>query len=300
MILTLENVNKSFGKEKILKDVSFKIEQPSIIALIGPNGSGKSTLLSIITNLQRADSGEISVLNRRNNDVNLFKEVSFMQDNTVLYDYLTGYDHLQFIGDVQSIPKKHLEETAERIGITRYLHKRVGNYSLGMKQHLLLAMAIVNKPKLLILDEPLNGLDPTSAIKVRNLLLELHNEGTAILLSSHNLSEIDRITSQILFLKKGVLIKEDISQFERTCYHLTVDDASKAAYHLAQENYEVETISNQKVSLLLKDTPLHIPLSLLMQSGAKIVEMEKVVFGSEDRYQNIFGTKDEDHEDISI
>ncbi|ART77595.1 ABC transporter ATP-binding protein [Sutcliffiella horikoshii] len=300
MILTVDNVNKSFGKEKILKEVTFKIERPSIIALVGPNGSGKSTLLSIITNLQRADSGEISILDKENTDVSLFREVSFMQDNTVLYDYLTGYDHMQFIADVQSLSKSQIVETAERIGITRYLNKRIGKYSLGMKQHLLLAMAILNKPKLLILDEPLNGLDPTSAIKVRNLLLELHKEGTSVLLSSHNLSEIDRITSEILFLKKGAIIKEDISQYERICYHLTVNDVSDAHKQLTKELYEVEIISNQKISLFLKDTPLHIPLSLLMQSGTKIVEMEKIIFGSEDRYQNIFGEKDADHEDIPI
>ena len=98
--------------------------------------------------------------------------MSYMQDNSVLYDYLSGYDHLQFIGDVQGISKEQIIETAERIGMEGYLNKKVQNYSLGMKQHLLLAMAIVNKPKLLILDEPLNGLDPTSAIRVRELLLE--------------------------------------------------------------------------------------------------------------------------------
>jgi ABC-2 type transport system ATP-binding protein len=300
MILTVEQVNKSFGKEVVLKDVSFTIDKPSIIALVGPNGSGKSTLLSIITNLQRADSGKIYILNKNNKDVNIFKEISFMQDNTVLYDYLTGYDHLQFIGDIQSIPKSQIIKTAERIGITEYLNKKVGNYSLGMKQHLLLAMAIVNKPKLLILDEPLNGLDPTSAIKVRNLLLELSKDETTILLSSHNLSEIDRITSKILFLKKGHLIKEDISQYERTCYQITVDDSSLAYRQLVQANYEVEIVSNQKLFFYIKDNSLNQPLAILMENDAKIYEIEKKVFGSEERYQNIFGSRDDNYENVSV
>lgn len=300
MILAVEQVNKSFGKEKVLKNISFTIEKPSIIALVGPNGSGKSTLLSIITSLQRADSGKVQVLNKSNSDVNIFKEVSFMQDNTVLYDYLTGYDHLQFIGDIQALPKSQIIETAERIGITSYLNKKVGNYSLGMKQHLLLAMAIVNQPKLLILDEPLNGLDPTSAIKVRNLLLELSKEGRTILLSSHNLSEIDRITSDILFLKKGHLIKEDISQYERTCYQITVDDAAQTYQQLVQANYEVEIVTEQKLSVYLKDTTLNELLNLFTNNNTTLYEIEKKVFGSEDRYQSIFDTKGDKRENVSV
>src|SRR6185312_16678542 len=100
------------------------IEEPQIIALVGPNGSGKSTLMNIITNLLPADKGEVTVLGKSNRDPNIFREISFMQDNSVLYDYLTGYDHLQFIGDVQGISKKQIHETAERIGIVGYINKK--------------------------------------------------------------------------------------------------------------------------------------------------------------------------------
>src|SRR5699024_4624572 len=149
----------------------FTIEEPQIIALVGPNGSGKSTLMNIMTNLLPADQGEVTILENDHTDTSSFREISFMQHNSVLYNYLTGYDHLQFIGDVQNLPKEQIISIAERIGIDGYMHKKVGNYSLGMKQHLLLTMALANDPKLLILDEPLNGLDPTSAIKVRHLFL---------------------------------------------------------------------------------------------------------------------------------
>ncbi|XZF77803.1 ABC transporter ATP-binding protein [Bacillus sp. AL-1R] len=211
MILSVNQIHKSYRKEKVLTGISFKIENPQIVALVGPNGSGKSTLLNTITNLLTADEGEIFILGKSNKDPAIFREISFMQDNSVLYDYLTGYDHLQFIGNVQGIKRKQLMETAKRVGIEGYLNKKVAYYSLGMKQHLLLTLAIVNQPKLLILDEPLNGLDPTSAIKVRELLLQLAEQGTSILLSSHNLAEIDRVTSHVLFLKNGVLINEELS-----------------------------------------------------------------------------------------
>lgn len=292
MILSVTHLYKSFGKEQVLKDISFEIEKPQIIALIGPNGSGKSTLLSIITNLLSADRGKITVLNKKNTDSEIFREISFLQDNSVLYEYLTGYDHLQFIGDMQSISKESILDTAERIGITSYLHKKVRTYSLGMKQHLLLAMAILNQPKLLILDEPLNGLDPTSAIKVRNLLVELNEGGTTILLSSHNLSEIDRITSQILFLKNGSLIKEDLSAYERVFYQITVDDSLNAQIALEKAGVAVNNVEKNILSLHLNSFSIAEILEVLHAEKVLIRDIEKKILGSEERYQTLFGKQD--------
>jgi ABC-2 type transport system ATP-binding protein len=287
MILSVKNIYKSYGKEQVLKGITFEIEEPQIIALVGPNGSGKSTLMNIITNLLPADKGKVTVLGKNNRDPNIFREISFMQDNTVLYDYLTGYDHLQFICDVQGLSKKQLIDTADRIGITSYLNKKVKNYSLGMKQHLLLAMAVVNKPKLMILDEPLNGLDPTSAIRVRELLLALNKEGTAILLSSHNLAEIDRVTSSILFLKQGNLIQEDMAEFEQVRYQITVNDVVKAEKALAAVGIPVEVVDG-RLHLYRKDVALDRVFYLLDQERIVIDDIEKKVFGSEERYRKIF------------
>lgn len=287
MILSVKNVEKSYGKDKVLKGVSFDIKSPQILALVGPNGSGKSTLLNVITNLLSPDKGEVEVLGKSNKEPDIFREISFMQDNTVLYDYLTGYDHMQFVADVQRISKERVLKTAERIGISSYMNKKVSKYSLGMKQHLLLAMAILNEPKLLILDEPLNGLDPTSAIKVRNLLLELNNEGTAILLSSHNLAEIDRVTSQILFLKKGDLIQEDISQYEKICYLLKVNEAQRTKKILESSNIEVE-IYQEKIQVYPNGTPMNKIIAMLDKEEIDLQDIEKRVLGSEDRYQKIF------------
>lgn len=292
MILSVTHLYKSYGKEQVLKDISFEIEKPQIIALIGPNGSGKSTLLSIITNLLSADRGKITILNKKNTDSEIFREISFLQDNSVLYEYLTGYDHLQFIGDMQSISKESILDTAERIGITSYLHKKVRTYSLGMKQHLLLAMAILNQPKLLILDEPLNGLDPTSAIKVRNLLVELNEGGTTILLSSHNLSEIDRITSQILFLKNGSLIKEDLSAYERVFYQITVDDSLNAQIALEKAGVAVNNVEKSILSLHLNGFSIAEILEVLHVEKVLIRDIEKKILGSEERYQTLFGKQD--------
>ena len=260
--------------------------------MVGPNGSGKSTLLNIITNLLTADCGNVTVLGKNNRNPDIFKEIAFMQDNSVLYEYLTGYDHLQFIGDVQGISKKQITDTAERIGISGYLNKKVGNYSFGMKQHLLLAMAVLNAPKLLILDEPLNGLDPTSAIRVRELLVELHKAGTTILLSSHNLAEIDQVTSTILFLKNGELIKENILQHENFCYEFLVNDIVVAQKRLEEATIPVE-IFGDKLRIYMEGSFLDKVFRVFVQREIKLLDLEKKVLGTEERYQKIFGKKSE-------
>lgn len=287
MILSVKDVKKSYGKHQVLKGITFDIAEPSTIALVGPNGSGKTTLLSVITNLLQADSGEITVLGKSNKDPSIFYEVSFLQDNTVLYDYLTGYDHLQFICDVQKLPKGKIFETSQWIGMDSYLHKKVKNYSLGMKQHLLLTMAIINNPKLLILDEPLNGLDPTSAIRVREILLELGRKGTTILLSSHNLMEIDRVTTQILFLKDGVLIKEDISQYTINSYKIHTNNDAKSIEILQKAG--IESIIKEGAIIIEEDiADINEIFGLLTSNDIEIKDIEKKLVSSEDRYKQIF------------
>lgn len=289
MILHVENISKSFGKEKVLDNLSFCIKENQIIALVGPNGSGKTTLLNIITGLLKADTGMISLLNMSHPNPSIFKKVSFMQDNSVLYNYLTGYDHLQFIGNVQGLSKQDILAIAERVGMMNYLNKKVSKYSLGMKQHLLLTMAILNKPDLLILDEPLNGLDPTSMIRVRHLLLELHREGTAILLSSHNLSEIDRLTSHILFLKNGSLIEEDISGYINTFYMIEVSPVTKAIKVLETMGVLIDQVENNKLYISRQDHIIHDVLLKLIDNQVEIIDFNKKMMGSEQRYQTIFG-----------
>lgn len=286
-ILVVEDIKKSYGKQEVLKGISFEMEEPKILALVGPNGAGKSTLLNIITNILTPDSGEVKILGISNKNPEIYNDISFMQDNSILYDYLTGYDHLQFMAEVRLISKEQVLRTAERIGITSYMHKKVAKYSLGMKQHLLLAMAVLNKPTLLILDEPLNGLDPSNAIKVRELLQDLHRSGTGILLSSHNLAEIDRLTSNILFIKDGNIIKEDISIYERTGYLLTVDDIEKAQNMLIEENIEVQTI-DEKLLVFPSELTIHRIISLMNEKGIELLDMEKQILGSEDRYKKLY------------
>ena len=183
--------------------------------------------------------------------------------------------------------KKRALEIATYVGMEGYLKKTAGDYSLGMKQHLLLAMAIVNKPKLLLLDEPLNGLDPTSAILIRKILIELAESGTTIILSSHNLAEVDRVTKNILFLKDGKLIEEDLSDFEQVYYHFVVEDKGPMKSILSEKSYlTLET--EQGFTVQLNEGNFQSLIDLFKDSGVDIIDMQKEVVGSEKRYEEIF------------
>ncbi len=294
MIIKVENIHKKYGREPILNGVSFEITFPTITALVAPNGSGKSTLMNIITNLEKFDKGSVEIMGMKNTDPVIFKHISYMQDNSVLYNHLTGYDHLQFIAEVHSVPKKQLLELITYIGIDSYIHKKVKQYSLGMKQHLLLTMALINKPKLLILDEPLNGLDPTSSIRVRELLLQLKNEGTTVLLSSHNLAEVDQVTSDILFLKDGKLISENLKNNQTAFYMMNVQPLDKAINILNNTKVGFSVVDTSIKVEITKKEQLNFILKQFYESEIEITDISRQSVGSEARYNELFN-KEQNH-----
>lgn len=286
-ILKVENVIKKFGDHKVLDGININIKSPGIYALIGPNGAGKTTLFNVISNLIKPTSGKIEVVDRPNTDSKIFYEVSFLKDNRVLYDYLSGYDHLSFIASAQKIDKNRINEVIDKLQISKYIRKKVGTYSLGMKQHLLIAMAILNKPKFLILDEPLNGLDPTSVIKVRGIFQELSKNGTAILISSHTLSEIDLMTNNILFLKNGKIIEEDEFIDNHSKYEILISDESLEKIERLKDLYDYKLNVNTLI-IDLEDSNISNLIELLQKNDIKIKDITKIKIGSEEKYMKMF------------
>ncbi|HDR7640597.1 MULTISPECIES: ABC transporter ATP-binding protein [Bacillus] len=286
-ILSINNLSKSYKHKKILDGINLTINSPGIWALVGPNGVGKTTFLNVVTNLLPATSGNIELIGKSNKDVSVFKDVSFLQDNSVLYDYLNGYDHLAFICDVQKISKERMNEVVKYVGMENYAKRKIKDYSLGMKQHLLLAMAILNKPKLMFLDEPLNGLDPTSAILMRNILLRLVEEGTTIILSSHNLSEIDRVTKKILFLKDGKLLEEDMAKYEKIFYHFLCSDLKHAQHVLLEENVQA-VLTKKSLRIQIEHQTIQDLINIFHSHKINIIDIQKEVIGSEKRYEELF------------
>lgn len=253
-ILSINNISKYFGDHCVLNNISFEIHEPTILALVAPNGSGKSTLLNILTNIERPDDGEIFVLDKPHTDPMIFEKVTYLQDNSVLYLDLTGYDHLEFVRSVHDLSTDTISSFTESLGMTDYLNKKVKNYSLGMKQHLLFAMSVLPDPKLIILDEPLNGLDPSSVMKVRTILKELYRRGSTILFSSHNLDEIDRLTDNILFLHEGELISSKEYQQFKLEYTFVLEAIDQTVDFFQENDLEHEKIAEKKISVSLSPT----------------------------------------------
>lgn len=294
MIVEVKNLNKSYGKHKVLNDLSFKIEKPQVLALIGPNGSGKSTLMNCMMNLISFDSGEIEILGKSNKNYEIFREVSFLKDNRILYPYLTGFDHLKYICDIQKISQERIDQVIELADIGSFYKKIVSSYSLGMKQRLLLAMALCNNPKLILMDEPLNGLDTDSIFKFRDLIKNLGENNTTILISSHSLNELDYITNDILFLKDGSVIYEDIEIYKQTEYRIFLENSDdlKVLQSFFDENtenikYQIKESENS-IIFNLKDSRINQVLSFIYENNIKIKKILAKTYGAEDRYRKIF------------
>lgn len=294
MIVEVNNLNKSYGKHKVLNDLSFKIEKPQVLALIGPNGSGKSTLMNCMMNLISFYSGEIEILGKSNKNYEIFREVSFLKDNRILYPYLTGFDHLKYICDIQKIPQKRIDQVIELADIGSFYKKIVSSYSLGMKQRLLLAMALCNNPKLILMDEPLNGLDTDSIFKFRDLIKNLGENNTTILISSHSLNELDYITNDILFLKDGSVIYEDIEIYKQTEYRIFLEnsDDMKVLQSFFDTNsgnikYQIKEAENS-IIFNLPDSKINQVLSFIYENNIKIKKILAKTYGAEDRYRKIF------------
>jgi len=288
MIIDVKGLKKQYKKQEVLKGIDIQVESPQILALVGPNGAGKTTLMNCMMNLLSFNEGSIELMGKKHTDSSIFYNVSYMQDNRILYGDLTAYDHLQFICDIQKLHTSRIQAVAERVGMSNYLKKRVRSFSLGMKQHLLLAMSIISEPKLLLMDEPINGLDPTSAINMRNILLELNAEGTTILISSHNLDEIDRLTSTIYFMKNGALLKESLDDFATNNYTLRVNQPVMAQQVLNERGLYFQMTDFESVSFEETIQPLHIVLETLYNHQIQVLSVQNERVGAERRYRELF------------
>lgn len=208
-ILKIENLNTSYGKNLVLKDINLEIKEGSIFGLIGPNGAGKSTLMKSILGLVKKDSGKITLYGKEINEKNqkeTNKNLGSLIEAPSFYDHLTAYDNLDLICDMKNINKDKIDKTLRDVGLIKSKDKKVREFSLGMKQRMGIAIALIGTPKFLILDEPINGLDPYGIEEMRDLFKSIvKNSNTSILISSHILDEIEKISTHIGILKNGSL-----------------------------------------------------------------------------------------------
>ena len=195
-MVQIAHINKSFGAQKVLKDVSLSIPEGQVLGLLGPNGAGKSTLMKILIGLWRADSGTVSVPTR----------IGYLPENNPLYEEMYVTEYLRFMAEMTQIEDWNLkiEDLIERVGLTPERHKHIRELSKGYRQRVGLAQALLSDPQLLILDEPTTGLDPNQLVEIRSLIRDLGKDRTVIL-STHIMQEVSAMCDRVVILDHGVM-----------------------------------------------------------------------------------------------
>lgn len=243
IIIDVKNLDKQYMKQKAVNDVSFRIKKGMICGLIGPNGAGKTTIMKMLGGLSLPTGGTISIFGKTD-EKGLAKSrsrMSFMIETPYAKEKMTARENLEIQRIQKGIPdKKRIDEVLEIVGLSDTGKKAVKNFSLGMRQRLGIANALLTKPEIMVLDEPINGLDPEGIVEIRELLLKLNREDNiTIIISSHILSELSLLCTDYLFINKGKIV-ENISapELKKLCkefYRIDTDNNSLAAAVLVNE-----------------------------------------------------------------
>ena len=239
-ILKCENLKKIIKNKTLVENISFSANKGDIIGLVGPNGAGKTTIIKLILGLIKLTEGKVLIngYDIQNDFVNAINKVGAIVENPDLYMYLSGYDNLKLTANnYRNITKERINEVIKIVGLEQRIKDKVSTYSLGMRQRLGIAEAIINNPELLILDEPTNGLDVEGIIEIRELIKELSSRGIAILISSHNLTEIDNLCNRIIAIKNGkIIVNETIEEFKQISNGEKLDSIEEAFIKKVGEN----------------------------------------------------------------
>lgn len=279
-VLTVSKLTKRIKKTLIIKDVSFDIKQGEIVGFLGPNGSGKTTTLRMIVGLSKPTSGEIKICGYsiKKDFVKAMSNVGCIIEGPDLYDYMSGYRNLELLGSMsKGVTKKDIDEAVELVGMGNRIHDKVAVYSMGMKQRVGLAQALIHKPKLLILDEPTNGLDPQGIHEFREIVKKLAKEkGISVLISSHLISEVQLMCDRVSIIDDGSLIRnaaiDEVLATGEVVW--TVDDPKKAQAVLKNKFAINSAIDAKKVTALASVERLSEINKALFNSGIEINYVE--------------------------
>lgn len=294
--LKIENIKKSFSKKVVLDNITFSINNNEIVGLLGRNGSGKSTLMKIISGLQNPDSGTVEIMgfNIAKDRENALKNLGISIESPALYASLTGVENLKMMSNWTKTSKKRVDEIIEYVGIGEKINNKVSTYSMGMKMRLMLGMVIMPKPKLVVLDEPMNGLDPDGVIELREELLNLKKEGCAVLFSSHQLSEVEKISDKIVMIEKGNIVYNGrISDglTNKVNYLILTDNNKKAVKALESSRtkfkFSEELDRENYIEISMEIDELDEILSLLKSNNLQILDIEKRVITLESLYKEL-------------
>ncbi|MEE3342934.1 MAG: ABC transporter ATP-binding protein [Bacilli bacterium] len=287
VVLHCKNLNFTMNKKKIIDNVSFDLEEKDILGFIGPNGAGKTSIIKLILGLYQNKNSIIKINNYDLNKEHVLaiSNVGAIIENPELYTYMSGYQNLKIAADMYKISKERINEIVKLVDLEKSIHLKVSKYSLGMKQRLGIANAILHNPKILILDEPTNGLDPTGILELKKLLKELSNQGMAIIISSHILSELESLCNKFCFIKSGKIIafktKIELTKAnDNYIFKLSTTNLKKYIKKYIK-------INNNSVLIKCPENKLNKIIKKLINNKIKIYEIKKESSSLENNFINI-------------
>lgn len=296
-VLEVKSLKKVLGKREIIKDISFQIAEGEIFGFLGPNGAGKTTTIRMLVGLIAPNDGEISICGESllKNKEKALKNVGAVVENPELYKYLSGRENLMQIARIRKVDKKEIDELIKLVGLEDRINDKVQKYSLGMKQRLGLAAALIGNPKLLILDEPTNGLDPSGILDFREIVKKAaRDRGMAVFISSHILSEVQTLCDRVAFINGGVIksvetIKNDNVETALDSMTLLVNGKlNKIAEILnAIKTVKSANVMEDTIHLLIESGTLNEVLRVLVDKNIEVKEIYKDRKGLEQRYMEL-------------
>lgn len=276
-------LNFNFGQQAILKNLALQVPKGSIYGFLGPNGAGKTTTIKILLNLLKSPSDQVFIFGKEinNNRIAILKRVGALVEQPAIYGHLTGKENLVNRCLLLGIKRSKADEMLALVGLTEAANKKSNQYSLGMKQRLGIALALVSDPELLLLDEPTNGLDPNGIIEIRNLMIELttkHNK--TILVSSHLLAEIERTATHVGIINKGELLFQgtiqELQLLNKPLLEIEVTDIDRASMLIEEKGYEIATKTDAKICIpFVSQTESGNINTLLVQNGFTVTSLSQ-------------------------
>ncbi|CAM4180091.1 ABC transporter ATP-binding protein [Bacillus paramycoides] len=301
-ILSVRDVKKVIGKKILVENISFDVKQGEVFGFLGPNGAGKTTTIRMLVGLIKATEGTISVggYSIKENFREAMRQIGSIVENPELYTYLTGWENLkQFARMLGDIPDERISEIAKMVHLDERIHDKVKTYSLGMKQRLGIAQALLGNPKLLILDEPTNGLDPAGIRELREFIHKLvKEENMSVFISSHLLSEVQMICDRVAIIHKGKMITvapiEELIKTASDRVEWVVTPISKAKDMLdaAEEIGEV-SIEDERLLCRMDVTSINVWNKRFVENGIDVHSVKELVFTLEDLFIEL--TRGEQH-----
>lgn len=296
--MQLTNVRKRIGKKEIIKDLSFTINKGEVFGLIGPNGAGKTTTIRMMVGLMKISDGDVHILGKsiKSEFKEAVREVGAIVENPELYPFLTGAQNLkQYARMIPDITQERIDEAVKLVGLEKAMNEKVGRYSLGMRQRIGIAQALLHKPSILILDEPTNGLDPAGIREIRQYIRKLAIEqNVAVIISSHLLSEIELMCDRIGVIKNGELVaiqavKENTPVGEQQLSQVEIEaaPAEKALEIINSKTAAVQT--NNKISLQIEKENIPALIASLVEQNILIYEVSVTKATLEDKFFDLIG-----------